>query len=101
MRLYHRTTRQAADAIILSGFRDASGFILAGASVDLVGVFVSDRPLTVNEGAKGDVLLRIDVTENLDELEIFGIVEDEKPYLEWCVPASLLNRGNVLEVEED
>jgi hypothetical protein len=64
MRLYHRTTRDAATAIVSSGFLDGEGnYGLYDAITHephvLRGVWVSDVPLDENEGAWGDTLLRV------------------------------------------
>ncbi len=85
--LYHRTP--AADEIQAEGFRDGLGsYGLAGTT--LRGVFVSDVPLDINEGADGEDVLEVRIGEDVD-LRDYEIVEDQKPYREWCVPASLLN----------
>ncbi len=65
MRLFHRTTREAAAAIAAEGFRDATGSY--GTANEYSGVWVSSEPLDANEGAFGDVLLSID---GLSEAEI-------------------------------
>ena len=57
MKFYHRTTREAADAILVHGFQDAEGPYMT-ANIHR-GVWISDMPLDVNEGAKGEVLLAV------------------------------------------
>jgi len=91
MILFHRTTVEAARAILAEGFRDARGSY--GLPIVLQGVFVSDRPVDCNEGAKGDVLLSIELAASENELADFEIVEDGKTWREWIVPAKLLNAG--------
>jgi hypothetical protein len=63
MRLYHRTTRAAADAILARGFVDHEGHYGltddAGQPVVLRGVWLSDVPLDANEGTRGDTLLLV------------------------------------------
>lgn len=99
MLCYHRTA--AADAILRDGFRDAEGFYMMALDEPLRGVFISDEPLDVNEGAKGDELLEVGVPDDLD-LSQFELVEDGKGYREWCVPAELLNsRSTVRRVSEE
>jgi hypothetical protein len=63
MIFFHRTTKKAAHLIQLNGFRDGEGRCLSEEVKS--GVFVSDKPLNDNEGAAGEVLLRI--TVNGDE----------------------------------
>jgi hypothetical protein len=86
-RYYHRTPEAAA--ILRDGFRDGEGSY-GLATLWLTGVFLSDVPLDENEGAKGDDLLAVDLPAGLD-LDEFEIIEDLKPYREWCVPAALIN----------
>lgn len=87
LRYFHRTA--AAEAILREGFRDGEGsYMLIGAT--LKGVFLADTPLDENEGARGDDLLAVDLPGELD-LDEFEIIEEEKPYREWCVPAALIN----------
>jgi hypothetical protein len=92
---FHRTDH--AEAILADGFRDTTGSHLF---VDLVltGVGISDRPLDANGGAGGESLLAVDLDADLSEWEV---VEDRKPYREWCVPAEVLNRGRVRLAAED
>lgn len=87
MRVFHRT--DAAEAILRDGFRDASGSYMLANTI-LTGVFVSDLILDINEGAKGDDVIEIEIPERVD-LTAFEIVEELKGYREWCVPATLLN----------
>ncbi len=87
VKLFHRTS--TAEGILREGFRDNEGsYGLVG--VTLRGVFLSDRPLDLNEGVAGEDLLEVTLDENL--LGDYELVEEGKPYREWCVPADLLNR---------
>jgi hypothetical protein len=54
-RLFHVTTANAAIAILREGFRDGSGGY--GTAEKFSGVWLSDSPLDVNEGAEGDTVL--------------------------------------------
>jgi hypothetical protein len=103
MRYYHRTTADAAEAIVTGGFRDSSGsYMIVG--MTLTGVFISDEPLDVSEGATGPALLAVDLPDDLP-LDDHEVVEDDKPYREWCVPADLLNEHGAVRLlspeEED
>jgi hypothetical protein len=56
MILYHRTTPEAAEAILKDGFRNATSKYLTDQRWS--GVWLSSKPLDVNEGTSGDVLLK-------------------------------------------
>jgi hypothetical protein len=88
MIFYHRTN--AAEVILREGFRDRNGLVGALHS-GIEGVFLGDRPLDGNEGAKGDELLEIRLPDELD-ISDYELIEDEKPYREWCVPAELIKQ---------
>jgi hypothetical protein len=60
-------------------------------------VFVADVPLDVNEGAKGDAVLGLALPDTLD-LDEWELVEDGKPYREWCIPAQVLNTHAVVRL---
>jgi hypothetical protein len=91
--LYHRTTPRAAQAILRSGFREASGHYMA--TLLTCGVWFSDRPLDMNEGAgrdpRSDVLLRLVLPIGQGTLRRYEWIEAGKPYREWQLPASLVN----------
>jgi hypothetical protein len=97
---YHRTN--AAEAILRDGFLDKNG--LCGAQhAGIEGVFLSDAPLDCNDGAKGDQLLEI-ALPSLHDISDYELIEDGKPYREWCVPAGILNRyarRRLLKQEEE
>lgn len=96
MQLYHRT--DAGEAILRDGFRDGTGSY-GLASLTLTGVFVSDEVLTLDEGAVGRFVLAIETPDDV-ELDEWEIIEDGKPYREWCVPAAVLNQWPVREAED-
>lgn len=87
--MIHYHTTDAADAILRGGFRDATGSYMLH-DFELTGVFLGDSPMTVNEGANGDQVLRVEMPDDVD-LADFELIEDGKPYREWCVPATLIN----------
>jgi hypothetical protein len=91
VKLYHRTPDPVA--ILRDGFRERRG------SMDLTGVWLSDYPLDINAGAKGPTVLSIDIPE--EEILAFEIIEDEKPYREWCVPADRVNRFGPPTIHDD
>ena len=84
---YHTT--DAADQILHDGFRDATGSYML-ANFELTGVFLGDSPMDINEGAKGDQVLQVEFPDDVD-LGDFELIEEYKPYREWCVPAALIN----------
>jgi hypothetical protein len=97
MATYYHTT-DAAEAILANGFRDATGSY-GFVNFELTGVFLADMPVDVNEGAKGEQVLRVEVPDDVDLAE-YGLIEEggtaasgrpEGSYREWCVPAALVN----------
>ena len=93
---YHTT--DSADEIRRHGFRDATGSYLM--TTELTGVFLGDRPMDINEGAKGDQVLRVEFPDDVD-LDEFELKEDEKPYREWCVPAALIKERATVTLMSD
>lgn len=94
-RYFHTT--DFAESILANGFRDATGSYMLSDLI-LTGVFLGDRPMDVNEGATGDEVLSVDLCADLDEYEL---IEDGKPYREWCVPAALINEHAVVNPSDD
>ena len=86
MKLYHRTF--AAEKILQDGFKDATRSYLTSNSY--TGVWFSDKPLDVNEGANGDVVLTIEMPEKVFMEHEW--VEDGKGYREALIPADVTNR---------
>jgi hypothetical protein len=90
--LYHRTTDEAARAIMRGGFRDHGGCYMTARWSE--GVWVSVRPLGVDEGAKGERLIRIVLRDaSLRLIARYEWVEAGKPHREWQVPARVVNCG--------
>ena len=80
--------------ILEHGFWDATGsYMMVG--IELTGVWISDEPLNANEGF--NVVLTIDLSDSVDLTE-YEIIEELKPYREWCVPAGILNAGAIRHV---
>jgi hypothetical protein len=105
MRLYHRTTAEAAATILGTGFVDREGYYGheddAGEPVRLCGVWVSDVPLDANEGAKGDTLLVVNLRMPLSSLADYELIEAGKTYREWCIPAAVLNQMASIAIVTD
>jgi hypothetical protein len=87
--LFHRTTPAAAKAIARGGFRDSSGSF--GTSREHRGVWLSDVPLDVNEGAEGEVLLRVTLACDETALADHEWVQAGAGYREWLVPSAIVN----------
>jgi hypothetical protein len=92
-------TADAAEAILSSGFRDASGSYMC-IGHEFTGVFLADQVMGINEGAKGDQVLRVEFNDDTD-LGDFEWIEEEKPYREWCVPAALINEHAAVTLMSD
>jgi hypothetical protein len=86
---YHCTTKAVAAAILRDCFRDGSGYYLT----DHVhsGVWVSNVPLDMNEGASGDVPLELQTEMSESDLEQYEWIEEGKSYREWLIPAEIIN----------
>lgn len=84
---YHVTSEGAVWSHLAAGYRDATGLYLT--SDEHTGVWLSDRPLDINEGIEGDVLLVVDIAAEL--VTPYEWVEEGKPYREFLVPAPVLN----------
>lgn len=82
-RLFHRTNEDAAKAILSKqGFRDGKW----------KGAWLSNVPLDRNQGAKGEVLLEIEVDLSTQRLfDEFEVHEIGKPYREFVIPSAVLN----------
>ena len=95
MLLYHRSSD--ADAILTEGFKDGAGYY----RIDRLwsGLWLSDRPLDVNEGAGGDTLLSVEIPEG--DVLFYEWVEEGKPYREFLVPADLVNRYQPFGVTQE
>jgi len=96
-KLFHRT--DDAEAILTSGFKDGTGRYLT--TNEYSGVWLSNVPLDVNEGAFGDTLLLVELDVAEGELSQFEWIEEGKGFREWLIPAALINaKGKVRIVEE-
>jgi hypothetical protein len=101
MRVFHRTSHEAAAAILARGFRDATA--RWGTDEDFTGVWVtSERPWDPAVAALGIVgqkdpgaLLVIDA--HVAELAEYEWVQEDIGYREALVPAAVLNRHPVWE----
>jgi hypothetical protein len=85
MKVFHRTP--FAESILEHGFRDGEGTYLTGTIHK--GVWVSDRPLDISEGANGRDLLCLEIPD--DVVEPFEWIEEGKPCREFLTPAEIVN----------
>jgi hypothetical protein len=85
--LYHRTSAANAAQILRDGFRDGVGCYLT--DQEWTGVWLSNRPLDIIEGADGDTLLQVELPEQT--IADYEWIEKDKPYREWLIPADLIN----------
>jgi hypothetical protein len=96
MVLYHRSTIAGAREIIKHGFEDEKwGFglhdALTGESIKAWGVWLTDRPLGLDEGPPGDAMLEVKVDfseEALQAFELLGVFQDARL---WVVPTEIVS----------
>ena len=104
MRFFHPTTKEAAEQILREGFRDRTGYY-GFSGMEITWTWLSHVPVDSNEGAKGDVLLVVDLNVLENEIADFEVQDTERCYREWAIPAPLINsRGSAriaTESEED
>jgi hypothetical protein len=86
---YHVTTETAAARILEQGFGDAVSTYLTSSLHR--GVWVSDAPLNMNEGAKGDTVLELRLSCSNARIAHYEWIEEGKPYRERLLPAKLIN----------
>jgi len=81
------------------------GFLDSGSPLPIgEGVYLSDYPLDCNEGAKGWQLLEVTLPDDCCDFSYYELVEEEKPYREWFIPAEIIKRfGSIrlLSIEEE
>jgi hypothetical protein len=96
MVLYHRSTISGAREIIKNGFGDEKWSFglrdaLTGETVKAYGVWLTDRPLSVDEGPPGDAILEVHVDfseEALQAFELVGVFQDARL---WVVPTEIVS----------
>jgi len=86
-----------ANTILKEGFKDGSGSY--GTGLVFSGVWFSNYPLDINEGAKGDTLLSVDIPEF--KVLQYEWQEEGKTYREFLIPASLVNDYAVSTIQRD
>ncbi len=98
MTFYHRTNY--ADLILRDGFRDEEGSY-GLEDFTLRGVFLLDKPLSVHEGAGGNQLLEVTLPEDCCDFSYYELVEEGKPYREWCIPAAIINQHGTAQLQSE
>ena len=88
LRLYHRTSRCAAQGILDQGFRNAWGYYLTDRL--WYGVWLSESPAGANEGPNGDWLVVVDL--DIPDSDLAQYAWDfGKGYRDYLVPAEWIN----------
>ena len=65
-------------------------------------MWFSDEPLDANEGAFGDVLLKMDVNLPDEQIGLYEWIKEGKGFREFLIPADVVNtHTNGLAVEEE
>jgi len=103
MILYHRSTISGAREIIKHGFQDekwsfALRDALTGDTLKANGVWLTDRPLGLEEGPPGDAILevRVDFSEEaLQAFELLGVFEDARL---WVVPTEIISPHSTVRI---
>lgn len=86
IRLFHTTSESSADLI------ERNGFLSKACRAFPAGVWLSNYPLTSNEGAKGNVVFEVVLQSTPDELFYqYEVIEFGKPYREFILPDEVLN----------
>jgi hypothetical protein len=96
MRLFHRTSRQNANEILRDGFRDATDYYTTDELH--TGVWLSNKILDGNEGANGDTVLSVDLSE--EAIADYEWIEEGKSHREWLIPAAVVATNQVKEIRD-
>lgn len=104
MQLFHRTTIANAREIIRNGFADEKWRFgrdeITGQLIEAVGVWLSDRPLTPEEGPIGDAVVEISLAADESALTRFELRGPTSHARLWVVPARLVNRRGSFRIHE-
>lgn len=101
MKLYHRTSAESADAIVISGFKDSTDKYMS--NEDQAGVWLSNTPLDPNEGTQDGPLLLVELALSEQELTKYEWIQGNS-YREWLIPADLINSNSkvtMIDVDEE
>lgn len=89
---YHRTTVEAARAILADGFHDGTGSYMTDR--DWSGVWLSDEPIEGPE-ARLNAVLQITFDPPQPDLSSYEWKEEGKESREWLVPAAIVNCARI------
>jgi len=95
--LYHVTSARVAAQILNRGFADGEGSYMSPGLM-LKGVFLSNRVLL--GPFPRAVTLEVCFSISLDRLDEFEVVDGEREYREWCVPATFIKRWAEVQLVE-
>jgi hypothetical protein len=95
--LYHVTSARVATQILNMGFADGEGSYMSP-GLTLNGVFLSNRVLLGSFPRA--VTLEVCFSISLDRLDEFEVVDGEREYREWCVPATFIKRWAEVQLVE-
>ncbi len=104
MLLFHRTTVARAREIMREGFADDRWSFgrddITGRAIKMVGVWLTDRPISAEDGPAGDAVLEVGLTATPDILssfEVSGVVEEARL---WVIPAGVVNEYGSFRIHE-
>ena len=97
MKLYHRTSRRAARAILLHGFRDTTNTYLTNGLH--TGVWFSNEILNEDPSSQRCAVLCVDLPE--EAIADYEWIEEGKPYREWLIPAAVAQASKVEEIPDE
>ncbi len=96
MKCFHRTTTENADQILRNGFKDNP----KTKSCDFAGIWFSDgEPYGPDEGAKGDVVLSVEIPNRVFRKYYNAEHNPDAPAA--CIPAKIVNKYRVYLYEHD
>lgn len=103
MVLYHRSTISGAREIMKNGFEDEKWSFglrdaLTGETLRAFGVWLTDRPLSADEGPPGDAILEVNVDfseETLQAFELIGVFQDARL---WVIPTEIVSPHSEMRI---
>jgi hypothetical protein len=100
--LFHVTSTGNAENILANGFRDEitkRGPRIEGGDYRS-GVWLSNRPLDLNDGVMGDSVLTVHFKVPSNELRKYEWSEDGRGYREWLIPAAFISEFATVELSD-
>jgi hypothetical protein len=87
--LYHGTSAANAEQVLRLGFRDERRNFMT--DEELIGVWLSERPLDEHEDASNEVYLHTEFNCSVDALQQYELLKDSQACREWVMPAAFVN----------